>query len=172
MVIKIFYFFVSFFTVALVFLSVQTPYANDFVQDDISIANLEIFNATDFELTPSSITSKVMSKKILRYDDKIEFNDIMAVYNDGKDIHYLDSKKAVLKDDIIKFYDDSNYKNSGGMYYFSDEINYDFKNKIVYSDTNFTLLDNSTEIKGESIKYFLKDGKIQAQRINGWHYIN
>ena len=58
MVIKIFYFVVSVFSVAMVYLTVQDPYYSQFFEVDKTAANMQINDIIDYEINATAVAAR------------------------------------------------------------------------------------------------------------------
>ena len=90
MVIKIFYVVIAIFSVAMVFLSVQTPYFEEMFKENLNVSNLEMQGVRDYQVG-EKISDEFKTKNGIRYKDRDEFYEFDAVILD--DIN--------LKDDYL-----------------------------------------------------------------------
>ncbi|CZE49244.1 Uncharacterised protein [Campylobacter geochelonis] len=168
MVIRIFYIAIAIFSVAMVILSVQTPYFSDFFKEDLSVANMEMTKIEDFEVSENKITGKFSSDSGVRYKDRDEFNGFLGEIL-GDDVnHTLSSKKAIRKNDVLTFFGDAKYKNSDNLNYISDEIIYNTKTKIAQSNMPFVMTQYENKVVGANLKYDLNKKQTFATGVHGW----
>ncbi|MDK8323621.1 MAG: LPS export ABC transporter periplasmic protein LptC [Campylobacter ureolyticus] len=168
MAIRIFYFGIAIFSVMMVILSVQTPYFSDFFKNEIDLAQTEIFDIADYEVTEEKIIAKYEADKGVKYKDKDEFENFKGLILNKDTNHTLSSKKAIHKDDIIEFLGNAEYKNSDEINYISDEIFYNTKTKIATSNKPFILWQNENNVTGLNLMYDLNTKQTFATGVNGW----
>ncbi|MSN96016.1 LPS export ABC transporter periplasmic protein LptC [Campylobacter sp. FMV-PI01] len=170
MAIRIFYIAISIFSVAMVFLSLQTPYFRDFFKSNLEIASMEMIDIVDYGITPDIVNSKYTAKKGVKFKDRDEFYDfrgqILGDFN-----HTLSSKKALYKNNTITLFDDVKYSNSDGLNYLSDEIIYNTKTKIVKSQNQFLMLKGENNITGKNLVYDLNKKQSFAKEVKAWYHI-
>ena len=66
MAIRIFYFGIAIFSVMMVILSVQTPYFSDFFKSEIDLAQTEMFDIADYEVTEEKIIAIYEADKAVK----------------------------------------------------------------------------------------------------------
>jgi len=165
LVIKIFYFVVSVFSVAMVYLTVQAPYYAQLFKVDKTAANMQINDIIDYEINATAVSARYESDEWNRYDGKDEFLGFKAEVLRGADRHEMVSKRAIYQNDSIKFSGNADYRNSDGIRFISDEIIYEINDKIIRSDVNFTMTQNKDEAIGEAVKYDINAKKTYATKI-------
>ncbi|MDA3077500.1 LPS export ABC transporter periplasmic protein LptC [Campylobacter sp. JMF_06 NA1] len=168
MVIKIFYVVIAIFSVAMVFLSVQTPYFEEMFKENLNVSNLEMQGVRDYQVG-EKITGEFRAKNGIRYKDRDEFYEFDAVIIDDIN-HTISSNLAVKKGDNIKFSGSAHYRNSDEIDYKSEQITYNLKNKIVRSDVPYTLTQGENKVTGEKISYDTKNKKTNSKGIHAWYY--
>ncbi|NLK66804.1 MAG: LPS export ABC transporter periplasmic protein LptC [Campylobacteraceae bacterium] len=169
MALRVFYFGIAIFSVAMVILAVQTPYFGDFFKEELDIASLEMEKIIDYEVTPAKITSKYEAKKGVRYSNKDEFINFVGHTIDDDVNHTMSSNIAVLQGDEVWFIDDARYSSSDAFNYISDEIVYNRVTKIVTSNKPFTLWQYENNVTGLTIKHDLKTKQTFATGVHGWY---
>ena len=169
MVIKIFYIVIAIFSVAMVFLSVQTPYFEEMFKENLNVSNMEMQGVKDYQVG-EKISGEFRAKNVIRYKDRDEFYEFEAVINDDMN-HTMSSQTATKKGDNIKFNGDAHYQNSDNFDYKSEEIIYNQKTKIVRSDVPYTLTQGENKVTGDKISYDTKNKKTNSKGIHAWYYI-
>ena len=170
MVIKIFYVAIAIFCVAMVFLSVQTPYLSDILKSDLSVASMEMSGITDY-LIANTTSAKFTAEHGTRYKDRDEFKNFKAEEISADLNHTLVSKTATRAGELIKFNGDAHYINTDGFDYTAQEIIYDTSSKIVRSDVPYVLRQGGDRITGASISYDTKTKQTNSKGIHAWYLI-
>lgn len=165
MVIKIFYVAVAIFAVAMVFLSLQSPFSDDFIKSGITSPATEFKNVVDYEVG-DKINGKFTSTNGVSYKNSDEFENFKAIYIDDIN-HTLSSKIAISKGDDIIFKKDVNYTNSNNLNFLSEEAIYNTKTKIAKSNVPFIMLQNGDKITGKSLKYDLNKKQTFSKGVHG-----
>ena len=170
MVIKIFYVAIAIFCVAMVFLSVQTPYFSDMFRQDLSIANMEMRKIVDYQIG-ERVDAKFTADGGTRYKDRDEFVNFKAEEISADMNHTLVSKTATRAGELIKFNGDAHYVNSSGFDYTAQEIIYDTSSKIVRSDVPYVLRQGNDRVTGASISYDTKTKQTNSKGIHAWYQL-
>ncbi|WP_172201851.1 LPS export ABC transporter periplasmic protein LptC [Campylobacter sp. RM16188] len=168
MVIKIFYFVISIFSVAMVYLTIQDPYHAQSIKPDNSIASMKINDVIDYELNSTIINARYEADEWNRYSDKDEFLSFKAeIIKDNKE-HNLTSDKAFYQNDTIKFKGNVDYISSDGLKFVSDEVVYDIKSKLAVSDTSFVMTQNGDKVVGDALVYDTNLKRTYVKGIRAW----
>ncbi|MDO5045880.1 LPS export ABC transporter periplasmic protein LptC [Campylobacter sp.] len=168
MVIRIFYFVISVFSVAMVYLTIQDPYYSELVKPDNSVASIKINDVIDYEINASIISGRYEADEWNRYSDRDEFLGFKAeILKDNKE-HNLTSQKVFYKNDKLKFKENVNYVNNEGLKFVSDEVIYDIKTKIARSDVPFVMTQNQDKIEGDGGVYDTNMKKTYIRGIRAW----
>lgn len=171
MALRIFYFGIAIFSVAMVILAVQTPYLSDFFKDELDIASLEMHTIIDYEVDEQIVSGKYEADKGVRYSNKDEFINFTG-FVVGEDInHTLSSDLAIYEGDEIHFINNARYYSSDAFNYTSDEIIYNTATKIVLSNKPFTLWQYENNVTGLTIKHDLNTKQTFATGVHGWYHI-
>jgi len=168
MVIKIFYFAVAIFAVAMVILSVQTPYVSDIFKEDAKIAVIEMNGVTDYQISSEQVLGKFDATSGKRFKKHDEFENFHGIYL-GEDVnHTLKSKKATIKGKVITLQNDAKYSNSDDINYTSSKIIYNSKTKIINSPKEFRLTQNQDIVIGNNATYDMNKKQTFAKGVHGW----
>lgn len=168
MVIRVFYFVVSIFSVAMVYLSMQEPYENHTLKPDASIAGMMINDVIDYEINKEMIKARYEADEWNRYQDRDEILKFKTEFiRDGLE-HNASSDKVVHKNDVLNFNGNFRYTNAKGLKFASEEVIYDLKAKIASSSTPFVLFDGSSKVMGDSIIYDTIMKTTYAKGIRAW----
>lgn len=168
MVIKIFYFFIALFSVVMVLIMVQNPYIATLSRANLEIADMQMRDVSDYEITQSGINSNYRAKIWQKFGDKNDFLDFYGVVLDRNYTHEISSKNGYLKDNILLLSKNAVYKNDKNITFSSDEIIFDMKSKIVRSKVPFIATLNDNNISGKIISYDTKNGIIRAKFVDAW----
>jgi len=150
----------------MVFLLYQKPYL---VQKNTSTkneANIEMLNIVNYSITNDGVAHIVRAQRALRFKDHDEFYTVDAVRK-SKDglLENFQSDSGRLEQNQLKFVGNVKYKNNNSVEFNSQEVQYNLKSKVIKTDVDFTLKNNSTITNGTSLVYQTKDGKIYANNI-------
>ncbi|MFL1706346.1 LPS export ABC transporter periplasmic protein LptC [Campylobacter sp. MOP7] len=168
MVIKIFYFVISIFSVAMVYLTIQDPYHSDFLKPDKNIANMRMGNVVDYEINSTLISGRYEAQSWNRYSDRDEFVMFKAQILKDDLEHNLSSINAMHKSNVFLFKNNVNYINSDRVNFKSEEAKYDINKKILSSTVPFVITQNSDKITGNNVTYDVNSKKIYAKGIKAW----
>lgn len=167
MVIKIFYFVIALFSVAMVFLSVQTPYVSDIFKENSKIAVMEMKDITDYEISPQLIVGEYKAKSGERFKNRDEFSKFKGRILDDIN-HTIISDKAQMNGDIITLWKNGHYQNTDNINFYSEKIVYNSKKKFLKSDTNFTMTQDTDKVTGKSVEYDINKKQTKAKGVKGW----
>lgn len=168
MVIKIFYFVVCVFSVAMVYMTLQDPYYSELLKPDNTIASMQINDAIDHELNATVISARYETDEWNRYKNMDEFVKFRAEILRDDNLHNISSQKAFYQDDELKFAGDVRYINSENLKFTSQEVIYDTKTKVARSDVPFIMTQNGDKIIGNSLIYDTIEKKTYAKGIEAW----
>lgn len=149
----------------MVYLTLQDPYYSQLFKSEKNPLNMQINNVVDYEINASIVAGKFETDEWRRYPDRDEFLNFRAkiLRNDVK--HDAICDEAFYQDGIAKFKGNANYSNSDRIRLVSDEIIYDSKKKVVKSDVNFTITQNSDKIQGKSVIYDINLKQMNATGV-------
>jgi len=170
MVIKIFYFFVALFAIAFAFLSLQTPYLEDFIDKNLSVANVAMDGITDYEINASVVSMRATAKSGSRFHNRSEFEQIFGQYATADRNHTLTARKGLYKGDVVTFSGDANYTNSDGYEYLSDIIAYNTAKRTLESKKPYILTQGPHKVTGNSLKYDIDKKRTNSKGVHGWYY--
>lgn len=171
MALRIFYFGIAIFSVAMVILAVQTPYLGDFFKQELNVASLEMDNIIDYEVNSQIIVGRYEADKGIRYSDKDEFMNFVGYVISKDNNHTLSSDIAIYQGDEIKFINNAKYYNSDAFNYISDEIIYNTVTKIAVSNKPFVLWQYENNVTGLTIKHDLNTQQTFATGVYGCYNI-
>lgn len=171
MAVKFFYGLIAFFVVTIAFLTVQTPYVNEFFDENLSIANMQMSGIVDYDINSSIISTQILASKGTRYKTHDEFFDIKADRIDDVNSTLI-GNKAVYKGDILTLLGDATYINTDDIVYVSDEIIYDSKAKTLTSNTPYIFSQNINLVKGNWIKYDISNKQTFSKGIKAWYQLD
>lgn len=166
MVIRIFYFAVAIFSVAMVFLSLQSPYLSELFDHNVSVANMQMNGVVDYEVE-EKIIGKYRADSVIRYKNSDNFVNFSGFFVDDLN-HTLSSKEVIKKGDILLFKKEAKYHNSDDLNYVSDEIIYNAKSKILESKVPFVMTQKSDKITGQSVRYDMNKKQTNVKGVRGW----
>lgn len=170
MALRIFYFGIALFAVALIFLTMQVPYTKDFFQDDIDIATMEMIEITDYQVDTNGTNSIYEADSGVRYSNKDEFENFRGKMIDRDRNHSMRSDIAVLKGDELIFVGNATYLSSDNINYISEEIIYNKKQKTATSKVPFILRQNDNNVTGNSLVYDLNFKQTYATGVHAWYF--
>ncbi len=173
LVVKIFYVIIALFSVSMVFLMTQSPYSSQNIKAEISIANMQANNVVDYELNSTLVYGRYETKSIIRYKEYDELDTFKGTLFRGDSVHFLESKDALIRQNLITLTNDAIYKNQDDFKYESQKIVYDMQKKELFSDVPFKITQykqnaNADIITGNSVLYKIDDKKIFAKKVQGW----
>ncbi|MCI6988729.1 MAG: LPS export ABC transporter periplasmic protein LptC [Campylobacter sp.] len=170
MAVKFFYGLIAFFIVTIAFLTVQTPYINEFFDENLSVANMQMGGIVDYDINSSVISVKTTATSGTRYKTHDEFYEVKADRIDDVNSTII-ANKAIYKGDILTLLDDATYINSDDMVYVSDEIIYDSKANTLTSNTPYILSQDINLVKGSWIKYDISKKQTFSKGISAWYQL-
>lgn len=170
MALRIFYFGVAIFAVALVFLTMQVPYTEDFLKEDIDISTMEMSSVVDYQVNSLQTSGIFEADNGVRYKDRDEFKNFRGKSLDTDRNHSMRSDIAISKGNEIIFIGNANYLSSDDINYTSQEIVYDSKQKTAVSKVPFILTQNENNITGDSLVYNLNFKQTFATGVHAWYF--
>jgi len=150
----------------MVFLLYQKPYNVVQSKDSKNSPNIEMINMVNYSITEDGISHIVKASKVLRFVDRDEFYTIDTIRRTkGTLLENLKADSGLLIKDDLKLTGNVRYLNSDSVQFQSQEADYNLKTKVVKTDVDFMLKDNSSITRGTSMVYKTIEGKIYANNI-------
>ena len=147
-----------------------TKYAK--IKDKKDTPLITFTDATMYTLNQDEVLRIVEAKNAIRYKTRDEMFDATVVSrvkdkknNEAKDT--VSAKKMVKKGDLYSFFDDVRYNRDNFMILRTNELYYDIKNEIAYSNMPFQSIYNGDILNGN--KFYL-DNKIKAFKAEQSHF--
>ncbi|WP_169777556.1 LPS export ABC transporter periplasmic protein LptC [Campylobacter mucosalis] len=168
MVIKIFYFVITIFSVTFIFLLSSDPYFADTFKQDFKVSNTQANDVVDYEISATKVVSVYEADEMNRYADFDEALKFKSTSLRGLQQHFMSSDKAILQGDEIKFISNAKYKNNESLKFSSEEMIYNKKTKIIRSDVPFEILRDTNRAIGQSIEYDTQKKQMRAKEIKAW----
>lgn len=168
MVVKIFYFVIAIFSVAMVFLASSDPYYSEQFKRDLSVANMQVNQIVDYEINATKISGKYEADRLNRYANKDEFLNFKASVLRQNLEHNLSSQTAIYQGDEMKFLKDVRYENNESLKFSSDELIYNQKAKIAKTTSDFVATKNHDKVIGKSLEYDIGNKQTKAQGVKAW----
>lgn len=131
-------------------------------------------DATMYTLNQDEVLRIVEAKEAIRYKTRDEMYDATVVSrvkdknnksNAAKDT--VSAKKMVKKEDLYSFFDDVRYNRDNFMILRTNELYYDIKKEIAYSNVPFQSVYNGDILNGN--KFYL-DNKIKSFKAEQSHF--
>lgn len=166
MVVKTLYYFVSIFFAVMVFLLAQDPYLLDFRPVDPKIAQVEMYDVQDHEISVNGVISITNAKQAVRYSDRDELYGVDALLRRDGLINSLRADKGILQDNIVYLDGDVRYVRNDGITFESAAVEYHRDKDMLKGKVPFVLSDNYNKTLGDSFTYVIKEGKIEANNIH------
>ncbi len=155
MVIRALYYILTICSVLAIFLLFQEPYFLDLTKNTNNIANMQVYNIEDFEIS-DKVDKILRAKKAIRYaHEDVLFDGNLSYIHDGLN-YFLTSKKMKLKDKIITLSKDVVLNRNDGLEFKSEQLKYDFENKLIFTDVPFNAFGYKTIVNGDRLRYDLK----------------
>ncbi len=163
---KIFIGFIIFYFSSITYL---TLFEKKFVKKDLFNKNeiplIEFKDIKNFHIDKKGVDTIIKAKEALRFQDHDEIREAnILTFQRGKK-ESLKAKQANYKNDIIYLYGNIQYENEEGLKLFSNKMVYKLKEKILSSQTPFTLISKKAKIEGDSFVYNRQKGIIKALKI-------
>ncbi|QKG28961.1 LPS export ABC transporter periplasmic protein LptC [Campylobacter sp. RM16187] len=168
MVIRIFYFVIAIFSVAMVYMTLQDPYYSEILKPDNSIATIGMNDVVDYEINATIVSAKYEADEWNRYKNMDEFLNFRADVLRDDTYHSVISDKAFYQDDTIKLKGNVRYLNSENLKFVSEEADYNTKTKIASSSMPFVMTKNEDKIVGNSLVYDANLKRTYAKGIQAW----
>jgi len=154
----------------MLFLIVKEPYTIDIIDTNGNlIPEIELFNATNYQIKEGSIDSIVRSERVARYQDFDKLYVINAEHKTKEGLlGKLTSDEGVLQNDIMHFKTNSHYYRNDGVSLDGEDILYDTKKEILSSEKPFIFSQQQSRSHGLSFVYQMKEGTISATNIHSF----
>lgn len=170
MALRVFYLGIAIFAVALVYLTLQVPYTEDFLKDDIDIATMEMVGITDYQVDINQTSGVFEADSGIRYKDRDEFTNFRGKMLDIDRNHSMRSNEAISKGEELIFKGRANYLSSDDINYTSDEIVYNSSKKTLVSRVPFILTQNENNVTGDSLVHDLNFKQTFATGVHAWYF--
>jgi len=169
MSIRIFYFFITLFSVSVVFSMLDNPFEIDIDKNNISIANMQANNVQIIELNTSKTYAKYGAQNITRYKEQDIASKFWALYAPDSELHELSADQASLEGNITHLQGNAKYQNkTSGLKYSSNSLIFDKESKILTAPEPFDIEQNTSQMHASSGKYNLTTKKMHANGVQGW----
>lgn len=169
MSIRIFYFFITLFSVSVVFSMLDSPFEFSIDKNNIGIANMQANKIQIMELNASKTYAKYGAQNIMRYKNQDIANNFWALYAPDTELHELSADQASLDGNITTLKGNAIYQNkTSGLKYSSNKLVFDKQNKILTAPEPFDVEQNTSKMHALSGKYDLKTKQMQANMVQGW----
>ncbi|AXP08751.1 hypothetical protein N4T57_05550 [Campylobacter hepaticus] len=165
MAIKIFGILIALFTITFTILSLQDPYSLNLQAHALNFKNIEAQNLRAYESNTSVVKAYYKTRSWIRYANKDEFYDFINLNLDFN----LSAKRLEFFDkDMNKVLFEGNvtYVGLNGVKITSEEVEYQPKDKILYTHTDFKALINGNIINGNILNYDIKNKILNIQGVN------
>ncbi|NLY04286.1 MAG: LPS export ABC transporter periplasmic protein LptC [Campylobacter sp.] len=170
MALRVFYIGIAIFAVALVFLTFQVPYTENFFKVDIDISTMEMDGIINYEVSTAGISAVYEADSGVRFHDRDEFINFRGKML-GKDRnHSMVSNKVISKGDELIFIGDAKYLSSDDISYVSQEIIYNTKDKTAVSNVPFILRQNENNVTGDTLVHDLNHEQTFATGVHAWYF--
>ncbi|EAJ8121744.1 hypothetical protein BHT71_02160 [Campylobacter jejuni] len=167
MAIKIFGILIALFTITFTILSLQDPYFLNLQTNALNFKNIEAKNLKAYESNASTIKAYYKANSWVRYTDRDEFNDFITL---NLDFNLSANRLEFFNKDMSKVLFEGNvtYIGSDNVKIISQEVEYQPKDKILHTNTNFKALINGSIINGNTLNYDVKNKILNIQGVNAW----
>ncbi|EAJ1228754.1 hypothetical protein CJI34_05930 [Campylobacter jejuni] len=167
MAIKIFGILIALFTITFTILSLQDPYSLNLQTNALNFKNIEAKNLKAYESNTSIIKAYYKVNSWVRYADRDEFNDFITL---NLDFNLSANRLEFFNKDMSKVLFEGNvtYIGSNNVKIISQEVEYQPKDKILHTNTNFKALINGSIINGNTLNYDVKNKILNIQGVNAW----
>ncbi|EAJ7177854.1 hypothetical protein APO84_00435 [Campylobacter jejuni] len=167
MAIKIFGILIALFTITFTILSLQDPYSLNLQTNALNFKNIEAKNLKAYESNTSIIKAYYKANSWARYADRDEFNDFITL---NLDFNLSANRLEFFNKDMSKVLFEGNvtYIGSNNVKIISQEVEYQPKDKILHTNTNFKALINGSIINGNTLNYDVKNKILNIQGVNAW----
>ncbi|MFY4755560.1 hypothetical protein ACOTV8_05740 [Campylobacter jejuni] len=167
MAIKIFGILIALFTITFTILSLQDPYSLNLQTNALNFKNIEAKNLKAYESNASTIKAYYKAISWVRYADRDEFNDFITL---NLDFNLSANRLEFFNKDMSKVLFEGNvtYIGANNVKIISQEVEYQPKDKILHTNTNFKALINGSIINGNTLNYDVKNKILNIQGVNAW----
>ncbi|EGF1228790.1 hypothetical protein IB030_000267 [Campylobacter jejuni] len=167
MAIKIFGILIALFTITFTILSLQDPYSLNLQTNALNFKNIEAKNLKAYESNASTIEAYYKANSWVRYTDRDEFNDFITL---NLDFNLSANRLEFFNKDMSKVLFEGNvtYIGANNIKIISQEVEYQPKDKILHTNTNFKALINGSIINGNTLNYDVKNKILNIQGVNAW----
>lgn len=164
MAIKIFVVLMCFFSLTLVFLSLQDFYFIDIKPYGVDFKNVEARRLDAFELNSTLVKANYTAEKWERYKDKDVFN---AVFVYGYDFN-LSANELISMDKNLTLNGNVRYTDINATSFETQRLFYDGVKKVVSSKSAFKAARKDSNISGKAFSYDTKSGELKIQGVKAW----
>jgi len=115
------------------------------------------------EFKEDSLGKQILAKEAVKYKTHLDFKNINLKDEKGNRIIATDVR---YKDNLVSMDKNITLISKEGLVFYTDNIYYKLKDKLVKSTTTFTLDFNGSRIVGENLEYSMKSKDISADNIH------
>ena len=150
----------------MVFLLAQDPYLLDFRPADPKIAQVEMYDVQDHEISVDGVVSITNAKQAIRFANRDELYGVDALLRRDGFINSLRADKGILKNNVVYLEGDVRYVRNDGITFESTAVEYHRNKDILKGNVPFVLSDTYNKTLGNSFIYRIKEGLIEANNIH------
>lgn len=120
-------------------------------------------NFSLFEIKEDEIGRKIFSSQTTKYTTHLDLKNINLTDESGDNIL---AGEAVYKNNSVFLERNITLTTKNGLKFFTEDLNYKLKEKLLRSTTAFTLDFNGSKIKGKNLEYSMKSKEVSADNIH------
>ncbi len=163
--IKIFSIILILFAAELLYLATKEPKKIAISEEDINYTDIEFQRLNAFRIQKEGIHDSLSASRALKYKNYSKLYDINAVIKKDDLTHKITSKTAIYTIGKVTFSPKVEYENNNSIAIRTDQLSYLIDAKVADSPKPFTLTGNNFIVDGDSFRYDIKNGKLNATNI-------
>lgn len=129
------------------------------------MAQFSLEKFTLSELSQDGLTTKMDGSSAVRYSDRYIVNDIEFTDNSKEFLASMKAKKGLYKGDVVHLEGDVSFQRDDGLRFFSQNVVYNNKKDILYTDVEYIAYIGESYITGTKISFDNNKGTIKSKKI-------
>lgn len=130
-----------------------------------NVPQFELKSFTLYELDKKGLVTFMSGDNATKYSDKYSVKSINYVDNSKKNMLNMKAVSGVYKDQMIILNDGVELYSADGMIFKTKSATYDKEKELIFSDTNYTLVQGKDSMKGSSFRYYPNLDKMDATKV-------
>ena len=125
----------------------------------------EILSFTLYELNNVGLTTLMNGNKATKYSDRYAVSGINYTDNSKKYIANMKADNGLYRDEVVNLKGNVVYNREDGLFFETEELSYNKKTSIAYTDKKYILYRANDKVVGSSLTYNNLLNKIESKNV-------